>query len=58
MLFLCLGLLDMLMDKTNTGFHICVAHKEFMQPLIKLLNGKDTDQQVSTLRNGYEEVFG
>jgi len=45
-MFLCLGLLDMLMDKCATPFHQQVGSKEFMQVLITVLNSKELPREV------------
>ena len=46
-MFLCLGLLDMLVDKCSTPFHLQVGGKEFMQVLITVLNSKELPSEVS-----------
>jgi hypothetical protein len=46
-MFLCLGLLDMLVDKCSTPFHKQVGGKEFMQVLITVLNSKELPREVS-----------
>jgi hypothetical protein len=46
-MFLCLGLLDMLVDKCSTPFHQQVGGKEFMQVLITVLNSKELPREVS-----------
>ena len=51
-MFLSLGLLDYLMDKTNNSFHSQIAQKEFMQVLIAILNNKDIPVEVSKPLSG------
>jgi lipid A disaccharide synthetase len=46
-MFLALGLLDMLMDKCATTFHGQIGTKDFMQVLILILNNKQIQQEVS-----------
>lgn len=50
-MFLCLSLLDMLMDKCATPFHSQVGNKEFMQVLITVLNSKELPREVSFIFN-------
>jgi len=50
-MFLCLGLVDMLMDKCATPFHSQVGNKEFMQVLITVLNSKELPREVSIIYN-------
>lgn len=50
-MFLALGLLDMLMDKCATPFHAQIGTKDFMQVLIVTLNNKQMQQEVSTSHN-------
>jgi hypothetical protein len=45
-MFLSLGLLDMLMDKCATSFHLQVGNKDFMQVLIVILNNKTMQPEV------------
>jgi hypothetical protein len=45
-MFLSLGLLDMLMDKCATSFHMQVGNKDFIQVLIVILNNKTMQPEV------------
>ena len=46
-MFLALGLLDMLMDKCATSFHAQIGNKDFMQVLIVILNNKAMQAEVN-----------
>jgi hypothetical protein len=45
-MFLALGLLDMLMDKCATSFHVNIGNKDFMQVLVVILNNKTMQPEV------------
>lgn len=45
-MFLALGLLDMLMDKCATSFHVNIGSKDFMQVLVVILNNKTMQPEV------------
>jgi hypothetical protein len=45
-MFLALGLLDMLMDKCATSFHVHIGNKDFMQVLVVILNNKTMQPEV------------
>ena len=45
-MFLSLGLLDMLMDKCSHTFQRQIGTKDFMQVLIVILNNKQMPQEV------------
>ena len=45
-MFLALGLLDMLMDKCATSFHVHIGNKDFMQVLVVILNDETVQPEV------------
>jgi hypothetical protein len=53
-MWLSLGLLDFLMDKTSSPFYTQIATKEFMQLLITMLNTKDAPQEVSLCNKDFK----
>ena len=46
-MFLTLGLLDMMMDRCNRAFHMAIGQKMVMQTFVQLLSNKQLPKEVS-----------
>ena len=46
-IFFCLGLLDILMDRCDTPLHKTVASQNFMKQLVAMLSNPKMNQEVS-----------